>query len=526
MVARVTTDPDLLARQVLQAIIANPSLQIPVFKPAETFEAWRDRKTTEILAGCFPKQRAFIQDPHRGKAALCTRRAGKSYGVAAAHCIALLQGGNGAYIAPTAKQARRIMWHGRAGLKAVARRFKIDADSHPQYGVEFNNTELIVTCRGNQASVMLGGAETQDDCEKFRGEAYKLVTIDEPASFKAHLDYLLDEVLEPTLLDEDGTLALVGTPGRVLAGKFYEITSGQKGPPADDDVDEDVKLADWSVHHWSVFDNPYLKNATTFLARVFRRHGWNATDPPPRAQREYGGKWVRETETLCYPYADANLVDALPGGHEWRYVKGLDLGVMAIEVVAYAPTHPAVYFVEGWKKNVGLSSLADKMREFDWRYPNAPWMGDYGALGKQIIDEFNLRYKFGIRAAEKRDKAAYMEALAEDLRAGRAKVVRGNPILAEWDVLQWAEPTGDPKQDQKRQEHPGFENHLSDAGLYAWREAKHWCFVNPEPPVVYGTSEWFKAQEDALWQKAMERQKANQPGNWLEQGARQVMGWN
>ena len=473
----------------------------------ESFDSWRTRKIAEILAGLSPKQRAFVLDPHKGKCALCTRRAGKTYAIAAAHCINLLEGGNGAYIAPTAKQARRIFWNGRAGLKAVARRFKITADDSP-HGIEFNNTELIATLKGNQANCALGGAETRDDCEKHRGEPYKLVTIDEPASFKAHLEYLVDEVLEPTLMDEDGVLALVGTPGRVLAGLFYKITTGQPRE-IDPDEDEDLRLSDWSIHKWSVFDNPFLKNAAKFLARIFRRHGWDAQNPPPRAQREYGGKWVREGETLCYPYTDANLVPVLPKSKHWRYVKGLDLGVMAIEVVAYSPDYPNAYMVEGWKEKVGLTQLAAKMKEFDTRYPDSQWVGDYGALGKQILDDFNQRYKFGIVPAEKQDKAANMEMMAEDLKKGAIKVVAGNPILAEWDVLQWAEPTGDPKQDQKRQEDPRFENHLSDAGLYAYREAKHWMYEKRIVPPKVGTPEWFKAEEDRMdqeiWNQAQDK---------------------
>ena len=59
--------------------------------PAERFAEWRARKIAELLGGCFPKQRAFIEDAHRAKAVLKTRRAGGSYALAVYHCLNLLR---------------------------------------------------------------------------------------------------------------------------------------------------------------------------------------------------------------------------------------------------------------------------------------------------------------------------------------------------------------------------------------------------------------------------------------------------
>jgi hypothetical protein len=177
----------------------------------------RRAKIAALRASLTPKQLAFVDDPHRAKAVLKTRRAGGSYAIAADLLATALAGGDGGYATVTARMAKRVLWSGRSGLQALDRRFGL--------GFEFREAELVARAPGG-ATITLGGAESRDECEKFRGVAFKKFYIDEPASFKAHLEYLVDEVLEPTLLDEDGTLALVGTPGRVLAGKFYEVTSG------------------------------------------------------------------------------------------------------------------------------------------------------------------------------------------------------------------------------------------------------------------------------------------------------------
>lgn len=478
---------------------------------------WATNKRAELLSACFPKQRAFIEDPHKAKAALCTRRAGKTYGVALAHYLNLLDGRNGAYIAPTAKQARRLMWNGRAGLKAVARRFGLDVD--------FNNTEMIATLRRTGANVMLGGAETRDDCEKYRGEALGLVTIDEPSSIKEHLEYLIDDVLEPTLLDEDGTLALVGSPGRVLAGPFYAITSGDAAALRTDEDSDDVEpeereaaLARWAVHRWSLHDNPFLKKAARFLARIFRRHGWDPANPPPRAQREYGGLWVREGDTLVYKFsADRNVFAVLPRREDWEYGLAVDIGSVnatAFRIIAYSPKHPIAYGIEG-KKEAGLdiTAIAERIKGtrhmatytseytgpiiegYAERYRLRWLVMDSGALGKMIVQEINQRHLLSPQAepAEKKDKQDFIDLFNDDLLQGRFKVKADDPVIPEWTTLQWAEDKA------KRQEDPRQANDLSDATLYGWRRAKHYYAQAQEPKPTPGTAEAFNAQA-AEWE--------------------------
>ena len=497
--------------------------------PTESFDAWRKRKIQEILAACFEKQRAFIEDPHKAKAALCTRRAGKSYGISAAHAITLLEGGDSAAIAPTAKHARRISWNGRAGLKAISRRFGL--------GLDFNNTELIATLPGNGASCMLGGAETRDDCEKYRGVPFKLVTIDEPASIREHLEYLVDEVLEPTLLDEDGTICLVGTPGRNLAGKFYEITTGTRAPIADPDEadEEEAHLADWAIHKWSMVDNPHLKHRDKFLTRVFRRHGWDPDNPPPRAQREYFGLWVREGDTLVYKFSVArNLFQDQPRDTVWEYGLAVDLGnvdASAFRIIAYSPNHPIAYGVEGNKvTGLDITAIAERiigthrMASYNNQYTGPIIHGyaerydlrwivmDSGALGKMIVQEINERHRLSPHAepAEKKDKQDFIDLFNDDLLRGRFQVKADDPVIQEWESLQWAEDTA------KRQEDPRQPNDLSDATLYGWRRAKHYWHVAKDAEPKPGTKEYDAAQEAKIEAqlRSQIRRVQNNPENW------------
>jgi Terminase large subunit, T4likevirus-type, N-terminal len=473
-------------------------------------------KIAALRGSLTDKQREFIDDEHRAKAVLKTRRAGGSYAIAADLLLTALDGGDGGYATVTGRMAKRVLWNGRSGLKALNRQFDL--------GFEFNNTELVATApRG--ATITLGGADTRDECEKFRGIAFRRFYIDEPASFKDHLEYLVDEVLEPTLLDEDGTIALVGTPGRVLAGKFYEVTTGQTGPLSGENADladEDLRLSDWSVHRWSLRDNPHLKHRERFLARVFRRHGWDWANPPPRAQREYFGLWVREDSTLVYKFdRGRNVYTRLPARSDWEYGLSIDLGsrnATAFRVTCFSRAHPIAYGVELVKlPGLTITDIAERIkgtrhmsfysREYAGpriegyaeKYPLLYIVVDTGGLGKMVVQELNERHVLVPYAepAEKTAKLDFIETFNDDLLHGRYRVRADDAVIAEWEVLQWAED------ETRRAEDPRQTNDGADSTLYGWRRAKHYWAVAEDSQPLPGSREALDAQAIA-WERKLE----------------------
>jgi hypothetical protein len=88
----------------------------------------------------------------------------------------------------------------------------------------------------------------------------------------------------PTI--DDGWLALTGTPGPVLSGYFYEATEG--------------KRHGYSLHKWTLFDNPYLPNARRFVDELKLKKAWASDNPTLR--REYYNKWVLDLEALVFRY--------------------------------------------------------------------------------------------------------------------------------------------------------------------------------------------------------------------------------
>ncbi|HEC62233.1 MAG TPA: hypothetical protein ENI27_08270, partial [bacterium] len=158
-----------------------------------------------LLAELFDEQLNFVLDPETLKAVLCNRRSGKTFGVSSLLTWTSLQetGWDCLYLNLTSKLTRQVIWDGPDGLKMCARRNGISA--------HFNNQAMTVLL-ANGSKILCGGAENADDIEMYRGLKFKTVVVDEAGAFKAHLEELITSVLQPTTVDMDGSLILVGTP--------------------------------------------------------------------------------------------------------------------------------------------------------------------------------------------------------------------------------------------------------------------------------------------------------------------------
>jgi len=233
---------------------------------------------------CFKEQKAFINDDSRLKTALCSRRAGKTVGCAAdlLYSAKNKSGIVNLYITLSRKNAKRIIWK---DLLRINRIF--------QLGGHVDNTELTITFThddGDESIIYIAGAKDKEEIEKFRGLALYKVYIDECQSFRPFIKELIDDIIEPTLLDYDGYLILIGTPGPLCAGYFYECCQSDG----------------WSHHKWTMKSNPHIQTKSNMtveaiLARIRKRKGITEDDPTYR--REYLGEWVHDSDSLVYKYS-------------------------------------------------------------------------------------------------------------------------------------------------------------------------------------------------------------------------------
>jgi len=436
----------------------------------------------------FEYQRKFIDDPSHFKTALCSRRSGKTY----ACCYYLIETATkhpdslSAYIGLSRRSAKRLMWQ---EMKRANRKYML--------GIKFNNSELVATLQ-NGAQIILTGANDEADIDKLRGSTYRLVVLDEAASFGAHMDSLVEEVLEPALVDHNGTLAMIGTPSAACSGLFYRATT-----------ESDFG---YSNHHWTILENPYIPHAKDWLDRRMKQKGW--TDDNPIYLREWRGRWIRSFDSLVYQFnEDRNVVNTLPwDDHDWHYILGVDLGyedATAFIIGAFCEDLPDFYIVEDYKSSKMLpSDIAEKIKQYDREYDFRVMVADTGGLGKSIVEEFRYRHGLAIRAAEKRNKLSYIELMNSDLSASRIKVLEGCSVLDEWRLLQWDEDR--PKEDDR------FENHLADAALYAWRESRHYASVPREVEPEVGSEEYYKRLSDRHEKQLLDKLEHGEGSLWWE----------
>lgn len=465
-------------------------------------------KASLLLARLFPAQRAFVEDPHRRKAALCPRQCGKSFSVLVyALSMALRrQGARVLILARTRRQAKGIYW---SDLQQFCRDFEL--------GARFNKTELDCTLP-NGSAILLSGADTAEEIDKHRGQRYDLVLIDEGKSYGAELfSEMLREVLEPTLLARRGTLVIIGTPGAILAGPFWEITTSQPTDPTNpSSAPHSIpyaqrteerwtgKKAKWSLHGWTQEDNIFCP--WIWQDSLAQKELEGQADDDPAWLREYRGKWVPDETMLVYAYS--KVVDdrcdwirdtreesrfGLPAEHQWRFVLGVDLGFhddTSFVVAAWSETYPALIYVHAEKHAHMLpDGIAERTRELETAFGGFDAkVADTGGLGKMVIESLASTYGVAFEAARKTEKNDHIKLLNSDLLSGKIQVSRDSVLVEEWKTAQWEDAT-------KKRVDPDCDDHASDAALYVWRYCYHHWSRSPDLQLTPYSPEWWRKRE-------------------------------
>ena len=426
----------------------------------------------------FKEQVDFIKDPSRRKAAICSRRSGKSYAAGRYLIQEALDCDNTVcvYIARTREAAKRILW---TSLKQANQRYRL--------GIRFNNSDLIATF-SNGSQIMFTGANDASDVDKLRGAAFSLAVLDEAAFFNIDLKELVNEVLSPALLDRDGSLVMISTPNSACAGFFYDIT--EKG------------MYNFSVHRWTIKENPYMRHAVLRVQEDIDNGILNPADPA--FKREYLGLWVRDDQDIVYAYSEDNLLKEMPESNDWEFVLGIDLGyhdATAFVVAAWSPDYPYLFFIDEHKEEKMLVSDVEQMiHKFMKTYNFSSIVMDTGGgSSRMVLETFRQRSSLPVKPAQKSgDKVGLMKMLNSDLQNQKIKVVKGMGLLKEWDSLQYNK--SGTAEDRR------YENHLSDAALYAWMESRHFLHETPEKYIEQGSPEWYKQLEDRMEQRLLDEE--------------------
>lgn len=403
----------------------------------------------------FKAQKDFILDDSDRVAALCTRRAGKSYGVGYKMYRAALSepGCSIIYLGLTRMTAKRIMW--KDVMKPLNEKLHLNCI--------FHETELSIRLP-NGSVIYIAGADGIQELEKHLGGKLKLAVIDEAGSFRIDLKSLCYEMLEPALADYDGTLCMIGTPTALLDTLFHKVTTGRE--------------PGWKCHSWTTFDNPHMASVWRKRLEKLKEHNPNIEETPAY-RRMYLKEWVTDLSSLVYKYEPArNLVPDCPKG-QMTYVMGIDLGYedpTAFVICGFLQTDKTLYVIESHKaKHMVISDVATRAEYYCKKYDINRIIVDNAS--KQAVEELRQRYGLQMLAADKVGKAEFIEIMNAEILSGRIKIVDSDstlPLRDEWGSLVWDERS------KKREEHPACDNHCADAALYAWRECYQYL---SQPPV-------------------------------------------
>ena len=427
------------------------------------------RVSFDLSSALFPKQLPFSADVARWITAVCTRRAGKTYGCAAKlldvalskpGCIAL-------YITLSRINAKRIVWE---TLKYLNTTFKL--------GGETLEGELCISFP-NGSRVYLSGCADASEVDKFLGLPLGIVIIDEAQSFPGFLERLVDEVLSNALVDYNGQLVLIGTPGPVPIGYFHDC----------------VTKADWSHHTWTVFDNPHIerksgKKPQQLLDEELKRRGVGVDDPV--VQRNWFARWVLDTDSLVFRY-EAKRNGRTAKEHQ-HFVIGVDLGfddADAIAVLGWSDDAPDLDLVHELvlpKQNI--TALMGQVQTAYDKYKPMAVVADTGGLGKKIAEEISARTQIPIEAAEKDRKIEHIELLNDALRTGKFFAPVTSRFAQDCLLVEW-----DRSNPEKPKISERYHSDVCDAVLYAYRRCLQWLYEPPKKAAPkFNTPEWYEAE--------------------------------
>lgn len=368
-----------------------------------------------LEAHLFGKQKKFVADKSKFKVGQCSRRAGKSETAACLLYTAASKHPNSTalYVALTRSSAKNIMW---PKLLRIADQYKIKCEP-----VE-SSLEIKM---GNGSRIWLVGADMQNFIERLRGGAYSIGVLDEVQSHRSHVQNLVDDILTPATADFDGSICMFGTPGPVPRGYFYDATNGKQG---------------FSVHKWSMLDNPHMPNAEKFMRELLERKGWTTDNPTFR--REYLNEWVLDTDALFYKIKDKNIIPVQEfRGPEWSRVIGVDYGwndKTAFAVLCYSKYDRKIYVEHSEAHGQMIpSNIAGRLSQLIQTYKPDKIVADTGGLGKSITEEMIRRYSIAVEPASKTDKFTWVSLMNGDLIDGNLLILdRNEDLIHQLQTLQ------------------------------------------------------------------------------------------
>jgi hypothetical protein len=345
-----------------------------------------------------------------------------------------------------------------------------------ELGFDFVNksTDNIITL-GNDSFIQFGGNSNRMEREKYRGQHYDLIIVDEAQS-QPELGMMVREILEPMLMDTNGQLMLTGSGPRTR-GTFWEQYYNNPTPSG-------LRL------NWNLSSNPHIYNYTEALAILREKNGLEETDP--LYMREYLGLVVYDDDALVYRmrddnyYTDQSMLDwmAQQSPEDIRFVGGLDFGFRdsdAFVIVMYSEKANEKFVVYEYKQaGTDVTTLCDAIKSGkEYIKTSALFNGSYhrdfdifaDTSDQKISMELSQRYGIPVYNAVKYDKPLAVQMLQEEVRRGTFRIKKGSLFDEEAlrIIFKRLEQEGQPSIITREIDDEVYHPDLMDAILYSLR---------------------------------------------------------
>ena len=408
----------------------------------------------------FKEQKEVFNDfTSRRKLAMCSRRAGKT------------EGNVDEILKVAAKPDSRIVYINLTFDNAIEQMYDrvIEEAKRCDISIIDDDKNSGVIHFANGSVCHFKGNKDRAQADKLQGFGNRLVIIDEAQS-QINMNYLIDTILSPTLMDyEDSVLLLTGTPPRRKGTYFEEAWNNPV----------------WTKYSWTMFQNPYIKNPDAEINRKCEEKG--ITRDSAFIQREFFGKIVYDTEAQVFKgykvYQGSIPMDFIPT----HIYTGVDFGYAdyngIVTMAANVDTRRAYIIFERKFNKATVSMIIDAVREgFEngkrfliERNPNADLSNCNiftDTNEKSITYELSQTYGLPAYCAYKYDRALAIETLAEYCRTGRILNIENGEIASEFEQTLYKRDELDNITSELDE---GFHPDITMALLYASRQYFYDC---------------------------------------------------
>jgi len=460
------------------------------------------------LLGClFALQKQVVDHPSRWKALLTPRRAGKTELACAWLLDAAIKnpGKKFLYVALTRPSAQDIAW-------GIFHRLNDTFN----LGAQFHDSRLDITLP-NGSKILLRGADQPNWVSRLEGQEFHLIVIDESGLYSIDMRKLVYGSFGPMIM-KGGSILLIGRPGDVKYGLFWDITRPdlRPGPRAEDGswivVDHEGGVQ-WSVFGWAAVDNPYVAEWWTKTVEEMMRINPEALQSP-LIRRHLFGEWAEDSDKSVYGSfsVERNVTEEWVPMDGDRFGMATDFGwddAQAFLVGCWNPARPDFVVLESYsEKNMPLKTALDRIAMYQERYPGLLMWGD--PARKQLYMEMAIRFGACVNVAEKQEKHDFIDLLNNDFALGRVKIVRATN---EGLVKELVELKKLVKEDGTWVEHPKQKNDRCDTLLYCWRHSRHYRYEEPKMGPAPGTPAYADQMMKEAFQREEERMKRKQSRN-------------